>query len=275
MRIANYPLFLDNLKTGRRPNENNPNLTCVPLQILQVFHNFWELPLDWMVFLNGYEVKEIVRKTSKEVFGMDPEVGSNHYMPGMKHSFDYCKWAFNQRSSSADRPVSPFVFYGDWFSPDRSFHSFVYWCERDSPKISFVTVHRFAFLREIDLAIMQWCGGSIESSDELVFFVDDGMKFVSKFWFVTFPGPGSIPASSGLCSISPWFIGRGMPGIGGDERCILNGAPSYRISLFIQLALKFIPNEMNFAIFCQVFPEYPHRRPIRYFFRIPEKMPKW
>jgi len=62
-----------------------------------------------MIFLNSHEVKEIVRETGEEIFRMDPEVYSNHHMPGMKHPFDYCKWAFNQRSCSADCPVSPFV----------------------------------------------------------------------------------------------------------------------------------------------------------------------
>ena len=63
-----------------------------------------------MIFLNSYEVKKIVRETGEKIFSMDPEVCSNHYMPGMKHPFDHRKWAFNQRTRSADRPVSPVVF---------------------------------------------------------------------------------------------------------------------------------------------------------------------
>lgn len=39
-RIANYPLFLDKVKRGRRPNKKNQNLSRFPLQILQVFLNF-------------------------------------------------------------------------------------------------------------------------------------------------------------------------------------------------------------------------------------------
>ena len=63
-----------------------------------------------MIFLNSHEVKEIVRETGEEIFRMDPEVCSNHHMPGMKHPFDHCKRSFNERSCSADRPVSPLVF---------------------------------------------------------------------------------------------------------------------------------------------------------------------
>lgn len=63
-----------------------------------------------MFFLNRYEVKEIVRETKEEIFRMDPEVCSNHHMPGMKHPFNHRKWSFNERTGSADRPVSAFVF---------------------------------------------------------------------------------------------------------------------------------------------------------------------
>ena len=143
---------------------------------------------------------------------MDPEVGSNHHMPGMKHPFDHRKWAFNQRTRSADRPVSPVVFRWDWFSPDRSLHGFIYWCERYCPEISFVPVHYFTFLWEINLAVVQWCSRCIESSDEMVFFVDEWMVFVSKFWFGTFPGPGSIPAPPGLCSVPRGLSTGAFPG---------------------------------------------------------------
>jgi hypothetical protein len=51
-----------------------------------------------LIFSNSYEVKEIVRETSKEIFCMGSELGSNHYMPVVKHPFDHSKRPFKERS---------------------------------------------------------------------------------------------------------------------------------------------------------------------------------
>jgi hypothetical protein len=41
--------------------------------------------------------------------------------------------------------------------------------------------------------------------------------------------------------------------------------PVYRESVLIQLSLEFIPDELDLSLVRQVFPEYPNRRPIRFF----------
>ena len=88
-----------------------------------------------LIFSNSYEVKEIVRETSKEVFRMDTEMGSNHYMSGVKHPYDHSERPFNERSCSADGPISAFVFCWDWFTTNRSFHSLVNGGKRNRSEI--------------------------------------------------------------------------------------------------------------------------------------------
>jgi len=36
--------------------------------------------LHWMNFLNGYEIKQVIRETGKEIFHMDPKMSSDSYV---------------------------------------------------------------------------------------------------------------------------------------------------------------------------------------------------
>ena len=110
---------------------------------------------------------------------MNSEMGGDNQMAGVKDPFDDSERPFDQRSDSADSVISAFIYSWDGMPSDGSSHGFVHWGKRYWPKIPFIPVDCFSFLREIDLTVMNRCSCCIESSDELVFLIDDRMKFVS------------------------------------------------------------------------------------------------
>jgi hypothetical protein len=63
------------------------------------------------------------------------------------------------------------------------------------------------------------------------------------------------PGFVGSLQHLPGIICRGMAGIGSDERCFLNGTSFYRIALFVQFSLEFVPDEMDLSLVRQVFPD--------------------
>ena len=227
-----------------------------------------------MNLLKGDEIEQVIRKAGKKIFHMCPKMSRDSYVIWTEHSFDDGKWSFNQRSDTTDSSVSSFIFRWDWMTTNRSLHGFIRWCEGYRSEISFIPVHRFTLLREIDLAVVHRCGWRIEPTDELVFLIDDRVKLESEFRFRTFLTPGSVLASPGLCFISPRLVCRSMARIRRDERCILNGTALYRVSFLIQLALEFLPDKGNFSLRSQLFLECPDGRSIRDLIRISEKMPE-
>jgi len=111
---------------------------------------------------------------------MNSPVSGNHDMPGMKYPFDHRERSFNASPNSTNRPVSPLVLFRQWFPPDGSFHGFIHRSKRCCTEVSLIPVNRFPFLGEIDLAIMYRCSCCVKSPNELKFFIDDRVNFVSE-----------------------------------------------------------------------------------------------
>ena len=100
------------------------------------------------------KVEEVVTEAGKEIFRMGPAIGGNHEVPCRENPFDYGKGPFHKRTGTADSPVPPFVFLGEFPSPYCPVHGFVDGGERNGTEIPFVPVYRLTFLREIDLAVV-------------------------------------------------------------------------------------------------------------------------
>jgi hypothetical protein len=211
----------------------------------------------------GKKLAEIKIYAGEGVLDADPGNGRDHEMPCLEHPFHPGERPFHQGSGSADGFISPVLLDRQRMTASRPVHGLVHGRLRFHPEVAFITIDRFAVPGEIDPAVMERRGGGLDPANELVVLVHEDMEFVAELGLRALLCPGAVTAAPRLCLVSPGRVGRGVSGIGGDERGVLHDAALDGEPLYLELPLELLPDRGILPGLRQAFPEQPDRRPIR------------
>jgi len=203
---------------------------------------------------------------------MDPCPGCDQHMAGMEVSFDHSVGSLHEGPCPADRPVPSFLFDGKRMTPNRPVHRLVHRGRRFDAEIPVIPVDRLSSFREVDTTVMQRRGRRCQAADQLELCVNECVKFVAKLRSRSLLRPGSVPALPGPCLIATWCLGRRMPGIGGNERGILDHATTDFQTACIDLLLEVGPEVVDRTGINQAILEGSDRRTVGDRGRIPEEV---
>src|SRR5512136_1284980 len=210
--------------------------------------------------LQGAELIQIIGEGSNHHFNINSLHCSNQHSSSSKNSFDDSMRPLSRGSQFANQPIFLLIKFSQRCAGSPSHHCKVIPFGRYT-EISSIPDDDVAFLREINLPIVDFSRSSLNFANKTVIDIAFLMELIAKIAFLTLLSPGSVLAVSSLGdSIFGLF---GFSGISFDECSILDRSTFDLQTHSIQLSLKLSPDHFIFSCFCHAFSEWPYGPGIR------------